>query len=56
MIMCEIVREYLKNKENFHSFVLPVFSLCLKQGGRQLTGGLNLVAAHSSVVKRKSKV
>ena len=30
--MCEIIRgEYLRNKENFHTFLLPVFSLCLKR-------------------------
>ena len=31
VVMCEIVRgEYLSNKGKFHTFILPVFSLCLK--------------------------
>lgn len=30
--------------------LLLVFSMCLKQGGRQLTGGSRVTAAHQEVI------
>lgn len=49
--MCDMIREEcLEKNENFYSLVLPVFSLCLKDGEWQLTCGLNLVAAHEELI------